>query len=135
MASALVLEDERIVKNFLSLVLRRSNHVVRQASTVAEAQQVLKEDSIEVLIADVRLPGGESGTAFALHTKQCNPGIKIVLLSGLPICHWRHEDAENLANLPAGSVVVLGKPVATADIIQAVDSLLPKRPRSASAAS
>jgi two-component system, NtrC family, response regulator PilR len=52
----LVVDDERSVRELLSIVLRRDGHDVLLAEDGAAAVEVLKRERIDILITDIRMP-------------------------------------------------------------------------------
>jgi signal transduction histidine kinase len=59
----LVVDDERDARDFLTLVLQRAGAAVIGAGSVAEALRVLESSKVDVLLADVAMPG-EDGYAL-----------------------------------------------------------------------
>src|SRR5579862_516328 len=103
MARIVVLEDERIVRNLVTLVLRQHRHSVRQAGAPEDAERICNEQSIDCLVADVNLTAGRSGTDVALQLVKAKPKIKFVFISGLPFEDWKENDERNIARMPDGS--------------------------------
>src|SRR5262245_4398118 len=128
MANIVVLEDERIVRNLVTLVLRQNRHYAWQAAAPEDAERICNEQHIDFLVADVNLAAGRSGTAFALQLVQAKPEIKCVFISGLPFEDWSARDGRNVARLPDDSCTILCKPLSPGGLPKAVDSLLPKAP-------
>jgi DNA-binding response OmpR family regulator len=65
---------------------------------------------LDLVIADVMLPGGRSGTEFALELITAHPSVRVLFISGTPLDDWRATDLENMKRLPAGSCSLLFKP-------------------------
>ena len=63
MPVALVLDDLSLLRKLVSRVLSRSGWQVHTASTIAEAQEILRRRRIELLVLDVQLDG-EDGVSF-----------------------------------------------------------------------
>ena len=81
----LLVEDESIVRNFVTLVLERENFIVLPASNGAEAIEVSRNHiKIDLLLTDVRIGGGMNGIELAEHIVRENPGIKVLVMSGYP---------------------------------------------------
>jgi signal transduction histidine kinase len=59
----LVVDDERDARDFLTLVLQRAGAHVIAAGSVAEALRVLESGKVDVLLADIAMPG-EDGYAL-----------------------------------------------------------------------
>jgi two-component system, NtrC family, response regulator AtoC len=56
----IVLEDDVIVRKNLEQQLRQRRYDVASAANLATAQEYLAKDNFDLMIADVRLPDGES---------------------------------------------------------------------------
>jgi two-component SAPR family response regulator len=123
-ADCLVLEDERIVRNLVTLILRQNRHSVRQAGTPDDAEGICQKHSIDLLVADVKLSDGRSGTEFALRLVQAQPKIKCLFISGLPIENWTKRDQYNAKDMPEGSYAALCKPLSPEVLLKAIDDLL-----------
>ena len=127
-AYCIVLEDERIVRNVVTLILRQSHHSVRQAGTPEEAELICNSHPIDVLIADVKLADGRSGTEFALALIRAQPEIKCLFISGLPIEGWNKRDQFNVADMLDSSYAILCKPFSPDVLLmKAIDELLARR--------
>jgi DNA-binding NtrC family response regulator len=55
----LIVEDEEIIRTEVGRLLVRAGHEVVQAGTVAEAEGFQPLDAFDLIIADLRLPGGD----------------------------------------------------------------------------
>ncbi|MBI3416280.1 MAG: sigma-54-dependent Fis family transcriptional regulator [Verrucomicrobia bacterium] len=77
----LILEDDLIVRKHLEQQLRHRRYDVASAPTLGAAQEYLAKDSFDLLIADVRLPDGESTELLReLQTRPSRP--LVVMISG-----------------------------------------------------
>ena len=114
------------MRNLVSLLLRRNHHVVRQAGTPEEAEQICKEHATDLLVADVNLSSSRSGTDVALRLIQSQPRIKCLFISGLPIENWTEKDRDNVGQIPPGSHAALLKPIFPDSLLKTVDELLAK---------
>ena len=77
----LILEDDLIVRKHLEQQLRHRRYDVASAPTLGAAQDYLAKDNFDLLIADVRLPDGES--TELLRELQARPQKPlIVMISG-----------------------------------------------------
>lgn len=61
MSQILIVEDEGIIRSALRRLLERNGFQITEAGTVPEAREKLAEQSFDLIISDLRLPG-ESGT-------------------------------------------------------------------------
>ena len=63
MSQILIVEDEPIIRSELGRLLARTGHDIAEAGSVVEAEAHQPLDAFDLIIADLRLPGGE-GTAL-----------------------------------------------------------------------
>jgi two-component system, NtrC family, response regulator PilR len=54
----LVVDDEELVRWFLERALRKSGYEVVTAANISDASAKLESDKIDILILDLRMPGG-----------------------------------------------------------------------------
>ena len=121
MATILILEDETFVREMLALSSRADGYTLLEASTVVEAQQVLSSHSIDALVADVVLPGGGNGIAFALALVESQPKVRVLFMSGWPL---RDMYDKPLSQMPPGSFALLQKPIGNRELLQEIRTLL-----------
>jgi two-component system cell cycle sensor histidine kinase/response regulator CckA len=82
MKTVLLVEDENGVRELARKLLERLGYVVLVASNAEEAMLVVeKNDSIDVVLTDVVMPGA-SGTELTTRIEQLRSGIKFVYMSG-----------------------------------------------------
>ncbi|MDO8605387.1 MAG: PAS domain-containing protein [Phaeospirillum sp.] len=78
----LLVEDEDAVRLFGARALRNKGYTVIEARNGEQAVEVLHgEDSIDVLISDVVMPGMD-GVTLARFVRMERPAIKVILISG-----------------------------------------------------
>jgi two-component system cell cycle sensor histidine kinase/response regulator CckA len=82
-ASALVVEDEPLVRRLLLAVLEELELKVFAAGTMAEASRIASTEQIDLLITDGTLPDG-SGRMLARSARAARPQLRVLLVSGAP---------------------------------------------------
>jgi DNA-binding NtrC family response regulator len=122
MATVLILEDDIDVRALCAFVLKRDGHSVLEAGTVDEAEQCCTIQAIELLVANIVLPGGKSGTSFSRALIKAQPHVRVLFISGWP--EARGFDLDNLRNLPEHSFRVLQKPFNIDTFLRQVHHLL-----------
>lgn len=101
-----LLEDDRAVQSTLRSILESLNYRVTQSSDAASAMQVISQGPRPALIlADIVLPGGESGLEFVDRLGGRFPEIKAVLMSGYM------QDEATLEALSLRGHIFLQKPM------------------------
>ena len=118
----LLLEDEPAVLKLAIGMLRP--HTVFPATTWDEAMEVFRSNpsGIDLLIADVTIPV-LSGVQVARLIRGDKPGLPVILVSGYPLANWAALDSSELAKLGTDSVVILEKPFARQQLLEAIRSL------------
>lgn len=81
--AVLVVEDEALIRLDLVSYLDQAGYDVHEASSAAEAIEILERDrSIRVVFTDVRMPGDMDGVALAKLVRERWPPTVIVVCSG-----------------------------------------------------
>jgi len=77
----LVLEDDRDQREVLVTWLRTSGYVTLSAENGLEALHLLKQQSVDVILSDLKLPG-LSGLQLLNHFKEADPSVIVIFLTG-----------------------------------------------------
>lgn len=110
-AAVLVVEDEPLVRDYVSSVLGQSGFGVVEAATADEALSRIAHESICAVVSDVAMPGSIDGFELARRVRQAWPRTGVVLVSGV------HEPER--AYLPGG-VRFITKPVKASTLLRLV---------------
>ncbi len=80
----LIVEDDSSVRLTMSKVLERAGHQVVQSINGPEALEIWNRmgSSIDLVITDMVMPGGMTGTELAQEIKASNPSIPIIYCTG-----------------------------------------------------
>ena len=89
----LVVDDEIAIVNLCKEVLSANGYRVVTATNAIEALEVLKQQSVDVLLSDVIMPGMD-GYQLAAKTRELYSNIKILLISG----YTDNRQAENIGS-------------------------------------
>ena len=83
MATVLLVDDERSLLDFVSMVLREAGHDVLNASNGVEALMIYSsyKSSIDLVLTDIVMPG-MNGVELAARLRALNPKLLILLMSG-----------------------------------------------------
>jgi PAS domain S-box-containing protein len=112
----LLVEDEGVVRKMTTVVLERLGYRVIAAVDGREARRRWEEHAgqIDLLFADMVMPGGVSGLQLGEELRQQRRGLKILLMSGYSSEIIRGE------SLAEAGIVFLPKPFSAAALAQAV---------------
>jgi DNA-binding NtrC family response regulator len=78
----LLVEDDTFLAATAEMLLETLGYRIRYASTAAQALDLLQKGDIDVVFADIVLPGGISGIDFAKTLRDRAPGLPVVLTTG-----------------------------------------------------
>lgn len=109
----LVVEDSEAVRNTVVEQLRLLGCEAIEASSGYEAYaMILADDSIDLLLTDVVMPGRLQGPDLADSVLKINPAMRIVFMSGYP------KGMEESSNGPTSGFTKLMKPISLAMLSQ-----------------
>lgn len=119
--TALVVDDELVVRNLLRRCLERRGWAVLEADTAERALEMLGglRAQLDIILCDLNLPG-LSGTALCRRIGETRPELstRLVLTSGDPGTAVAELARESL-HCP-----VLGKPFAISDLDRLIDDMV-----------
>jgi DNA-binding response OmpR family regulator len=78
----LVLEDDDEIREMIETVLTDAGLDVTTAATAWEAVALIDEKHFDLMVADIRLPGGLNGLQLAQHVRGRHPGLRCLFISG-----------------------------------------------------
>jgi signal transduction histidine kinase/ligand-binding sensor domain-containing protein/ActR/RegA family two-component response regulator len=82
--TVLLAEDEPSVRRLITSILKRQGYRVLDASNGPDALAIARSQphSIAMLVTDITMPGGLSGTELAVAVAQVQKGIRVLYVSG-----------------------------------------------------
>ena len=110
----LLVDDQRPVRDAISLLLGLDEHTVVDAATGAEALSLFKPDHFDLVITDFDMPQMK-GDELARRIKRVSPSQPVLMITAYA---ERLDDAGNPAD------AILNKPFQLADLRQTVADLL-----------
>jgi signal transduction histidine kinase len=114
----LVVEDQDDVRQLAAESLEECGHEVKTARTGEEAIEILARNTrIKVLLTDIVLPGGMSGTELMHKAWELVPELKVLTISG-------NATEETLKESRLGRCAFLAKPFRPSDLTSAIHGLL-----------
>jgi PAS domain S-box-containing protein len=116
-ATALIVEDEPLLREMLSSVLKGLGFLVTEAGSAAEAAEIIDHTHFDVAIVDQSLGDG-LGEDVARRARQRHAGMPLMLATG----HARSSlKVDDLAH--AGAFVFLAKPYTLSNLSRALEEL------------
>jgi CheY-like chemotaxis protein len=122
-ARILVVDDEAAIRFTLATVLRRQGYAVTTAANSVEAWDLLCQEPFDLLLVDLKLPGGMSGLEIAERARADQPDTAILILTGSA------EAVEGLAEISPNNFDCMGKTASPQDVLDRVAALLAWEPR------
>lgn len=110
--SLLVVDDDETFRMRLARAFRARGFEVRSAADYDDAMKLAKEDSPELAVVDLRMPG-KSGIELVRDLKALDPAIQIVVLTGYG------SIATAVEAVRLGAIHYLTKPADADDILAA----------------
>lgn len=118
----LVVDDERIIADTLSIILSKSGFSTFTAYDGASALEIAQEHTPDLLISDVMMPG-MTGIELAIAITQTIPGCKVLLFSGQAAT----VDLLEKARQSGHDFTTLTKPVHPTDMLKRISECLATR--------
>jgi two-component system response regulator AtoC len=81
MASILIVDDERGIREFIAEALRDAGHDTVAAGDGAEALGHLRERAFDLLITDLRMPGSPDGMGLLRSARAEEPDMEVIVLT------------------------------------------------------
>jgi CheY-like chemotaxis protein len=118
----LVVDDERVIADTLSIILSKSGFSTMTAYDGARALEIARERTPDLLISDVMMPG-MTGIDLAIKVTQTIPGCKVLLFSGQAATVDLLEQARHAGH----NFTTLTKPVHPTDMLKRISECLAER--------
>lgn len=80
MASVLIVDDERSMRDFLKILLEKNAHQVTTADSGERALETLKKQNVDVIVTDIRMPG-MSGIELLETVKEQSPELPVIMIT------------------------------------------------------
>ncbi len=80
MASVLIVDDERSMRDFLKILLEKEGHEVTTAESGEKALKISAKQTVDVVVSDIRMPG-MTGIELLETLKADSPELPIILIT------------------------------------------------------
>jgi DNA-binding response OmpR family regulator len=119
-ATILLVEDEESIRHLVHAILTEQGFTLLTARDGAEALRLSQEptQSIDLLLADLMLPGRVNGVQVARQMVERHPALKVLYTSGFPI------DELTQRGIVDPGWPFLPKPFTVHDLLAKVDEVL-----------
>ena len=116
----LLVDDEPYILRILSFKLRREGYTIFEARSAEDAEQILADQTIDLILLDVGLATPTSGFDLAakLRAQHATSHLPIIMLTA----HGFSNDI--LRGRELGAAGYITKPFSTSEVIQRVRSIL-----------
>lgn len=121
-ASILIAEDDKAVREFVSRALRQDGHEIIAVSDGQQALNVLERQNFDMILADIVMPHLD-GIALALKASRDYPGLPVLLMTGYAAERQRAHNLDSLVH------EVISKPFTLRDICETVRRVLARPDR------
>ncbi|KAE9626467.1 FIST N-terminal domain-containing protein [Parasedimentitalea maritima] len=119
--TVLVIEDDPSLRLLTEHTIKRLGYIPSTVEHAEAARALLaKGQSFDVILTDVMLPGGTSGTAFAHEVLAQHPQARILFMSGYP------AEAASQSGFVVTNNVLLNKPFTRDELARALEGALRK---------
>lgn len=119
MSKILIIDDSLLMRKISRDVLEEGGHVVDEClpDTVAELMERIQETEPDLVLSDFNMPHID-GLNVARTVKRTRPDLPVIILTA------NRDPAREALLHTIGVRIILHKPLAGPDLIQAVDKLL-----------
>ncbi len=117
-ARILVVDDEAAIRSTLEALLQRQGYAVWTAANGAEAFAWLCQAAFDLLVIDLRLPGGVSGLEIALAARRSQSDAAVLILTG------SSELADAVGDMSVHQFATLLKTTSPQEVLARVAALL-----------
>ncbi len=121
MGSILVVDDERSLREFLSICLQRAGHKVTAADDAQVALRALAAEPVDLVITDLKMPGAIDGLGLLDEVKRRSPETQVVVMTAFA------STETAIAALKRGAYDYLTKPFKVDEIQVVVERALERQ--------
>jgi two-component system response regulator PilR (NtrC family) len=117
----LIVDDERSLREFLSICLSRAGHRVVAADDPQVALKTLAAQPIDLVVTDLKMPGPMDGIGLLEETKRRHPEVQVVMMTAFA------STETAIAAIKKGAYDYLTKPFKVDEIQVVVERALEKQ--------
>ena len=117
METILIVEDEKNIRSFLMINLKRNGYKVFETECGEEAVKIVQENNIDMVLLDLMLPGID-GYETSRRIRQLNQDIGIIMLTA------KGQDMDKIMGLEYGADDYIVKPFNPMELILRIKAIL-----------
>lgn len=121
MAKVLIVDDEEFVRGSIRFAMKRAGHETMEAQNGLEADELLLNNSFDLVITDIIMPEKE-GISLILDLNKNFPAVKVIAITGGGKETHQKLNLENAAMF--GAHATLQKPFSLEELLSTVDKCL-----------
>jgi ActR/RegA family two-component response regulator len=122
-SKVLVVDDDKVVSDTIARVLEMNNFDVTVAQSVPQALKLITNESFDVLLSDLHMPGAGDGLTVISAMRHANPDARTILLTAFPAM----DAAAKAILLQADEILV--KPMGVQALVDLIEESVVKGPR------
>jgi len=115
----LVVEDEAVIRDLLTMILEQRGYGVRLAVGGHEARRLIAAERPALILSDLRMPEGD-GWALLDYCHRNVPDVPVILISG--------SDFGTYPQIESRAVGHIAKPFSPEQLLSEVERILPRAP-------
>jgi len=117
----LIVDDDRFFTKVLKIILTGEMFAVSSASNLKEARELLRQNSFDVILSDLRMADSNDGMALLEELRAQHNSIPFIMLTG-------YGEVENyMVAMNAGATDYLNKPVQAEELLAVIERCLRRR--------
>ena len=117
----LAADDDPLLRDFIARGLREHGYLVREAATIAETEQLARDEAFDLWIFDRRMPGGDGADALRALRAEGRATPALFLTAS-------HSLEQRVEGLESGADDYLTKPFAIVELVARVRALMRRPP-------
>jgi DNA-binding NtrC family response regulator len=115
----LVVEDESVIRDLLTMILQQRGYSVRLAAGGHEARRLIAAERPALILSDLRMPEGD-GWALLDYCHLNVPDVPVILVSG--------SDFGTYPQIESMAAAQIVKPFSPGQLLSEVERILPRAP-------
>ena len=113
----LIIDDERSMREFVSILLKKQGHEVEMADCAEAGFEKIDSENFDLVLTDLKMPG-KSGLDVLAYQKERDPSTQVILMTA----YASHETA--VEAMKAGATDYVTKPFKVEELLVQVDKAL-----------